>query len=98
MGAFVRSAFRFPRASSALGVQVKHSAFLKRRYWGRPLLPRHEMKRLRAARHPMTLCTPFKSLMGPMLVMAAIFSRLASMPRSETMNPERELGLHLFPK
>jgi hypothetical protein len=46
------------------------------------------MKRLRAARHPMTLCTPFKSLMGPMLVMAAIFSGLASMPRSETMNPE----------
>ena len=28
-----------------------------------------------------------KSLMGPMLVMAAIFSGLASMPRSETMNP-----------
>ena len=46
------------------------------------------MKRLRAARHPMTLCTPFKSLMGPMLVMAAIFSGLASMPRSETMNPQ----------
>jgi hypothetical protein len=36
------------------------------------------MKRLRAASHPMTLCTPFKSLMGPMLVMAAIFSGLAS--------------------
>jgi hypothetical protein len=35
----------------------------------------------------MTLCTPFKSLMGPMLVMAAIFSGLASMPCSETMNP-----------
>jgi hypothetical protein len=35
----------------------------------------------------MTLCTPFKSLMGPMLVMAVIFSGLASMPRSETMNP-----------
>jgi hypothetical protein len=45
------------------------------------------MKRLRAARHPMTLCTPFKSLIGPMLVMAAIFSGLASMLRSETMNP-----------
>ena len=29
MGALVRSAFRFPRASSASGVQVKHSAFLK---------------------------------------------------------------------
>jgi hypothetical protein len=36
----------------------------------------------------MTLCTPFKSLMGTMLVMAAIFSGLASMPRSETMNPK----------
>jgi hypothetical protein len=33
------------------------------------------------------LFCPFKSLIGPMLVMAAIFSRLASMPRSETMNP-----------
>jgi hypothetical protein len=48
MGAFVRSAFRFPRASSASGVQVKHSAFLKRRYRGRPLSLRREMKRLRA--------------------------------------------------
>jgi hypothetical protein len=36
----------------------------------------------------MTLCTPFKSLTGPMLVMAVIFSGLASMPRSETMNPK----------
>src|SRR5688572_23507425 len=87
MGALVRSAFRFPRAPLALGVQVKRSVFLKRRYRGRPLSPRREMKRLRATRHPMTLCTPFKSLMGPMLVMAAIFSGLASMPRSEMMNP-----------
>ena len=88
MGAFVRSAFKFLRASLASGVQVKHSVFLKRWYRGRPLSPRREMKRLSAARHPMTLCTPFKSLMGPMLVMAAIFSGLASIPRSETMNPK----------
>jgi hypothetical protein len=66
---------------------VKRSAFLKRWYKGNPFSPRREMKQLRAARHPMTLCTPFKSLIGPMLVMAAIFSGLASMPRSETMNP-----------
>jgi hypothetical protein len=46
------------------------------------------MKRLRAARHPMTLHTPFKSAMGLMLVTAAIFSGSASMPRSETMNPK----------
>jgi hypothetical protein len=87
MGALVRSAFKFPRASSASGVQVKRSAFLKRRYKGNSLSPRREMKRLRAARHPMTLYTPFKSLMGLMLVMATIFSGLASMPLSETMNP-----------
>ena len=36
----------------------------------------------------MTLCTPLRSLIGPMLVMAETFSRLASMPRSETMNPK----------
>jgi hypothetical protein len=59
---------------------VKRSAFLKRRYKGNPLSPRRKMKRLRAARHPITLCTPFKSLMGPMLVMATIFFGLASMP------------------
>jgi hypothetical protein len=82
----------FPRASSASGVQVKRSVFLKRRYRGRPLSLRHKMKRLRAARHPMTLCTPFKSLIGPMLVMAAIFSGLASMPRSETITPGACLG------
>jgi hypothetical protein len=66
---------------------VKRSAFLKRRYKGNPFLLRREMKRLRAARHPMTLCTPCKSLMGPMLMMATIFSGLALMPHSETMNP-----------
>jgi hypothetical protein len=65
---------------------VKRSIFLKRRYRGNPFSPRREMKRLRAARHPMTLCTPFKSSIGPMLVMTSIFSGLASMPRSETMN------------
>jgi hypothetical protein len=51
MGALVRRAFKFLRASSASGVQVKRSVFLKRRYRGRPLSPRREMKRLRATRH-----------------------------------------------
>jgi hypothetical protein len=32
--------------------------------------------------------------MGPMLVIAAIFSGLASMPRSETMNPKSPIFLH----
>jgi hypothetical protein len=51
MGAFERSAFKFPRASSASGVQVKRSVFLKRRYKGRPFSPRREMKRSRKASH-----------------------------------------------
>jgi hypothetical protein len=43
MGAFVRSAFKFPRASSASGVQVKRSAFLKRWYKGNPFSLRREL-------------------------------------------------------
>ena len=45
------------------------------------------MNRLRDARHPMILCTPFRLWIGPMLAMAETFSGLASIPRSETMNP-----------
>jgi hypothetical protein len=53
MGALVRSAFKFPRASSASGVQEKRSVFLKRRYKGRPLSSRREMKaaQIRKASH-----------------------------------------------
>ena len=36
----------------------------------------------------MTLCTPLRSRIGPMLVTAETFSGLASIPRSETMNPK----------
>jgi hypothetical protein len=46
------------------------------------------MKRLRDARHPMSFCNPFRFQIGAMLVMAEIFSGLASMPHSETMNPK----------
>ena len=61
------------------------------------------MKRLKAARHPITLCTPLRSQIGPMLVMAETFFGLASMPRSETMNlksmprgtPKTLLGVEL---
>ena len=45
------------------------------------------MNRLRAARHLATRCTPFMFWIGPILVMAEIFSELASMPCSETMKP-----------
>jgi hypothetical protein len=45
------------------------------------------MKQLSAAKHPVTRCTPFKFWIGLMLVIAEIFSGLASMPRSETIKP-----------
>jgi hypothetical protein len=67
MGALERSFLRFSRASSASGVQAKRSVFLKKRYRDRPFSPSREMKRFRAARHPMTRRTPLTSLMGPML-------------------------------
>ena len=54
----------------------------------------------------MTLYTPLRSQIGPMLVTAETFSGLASMPRSKTMNPKSMprgtpkthfLGLSLMP-
>ena len=45
------------------------------------------MNRLRAARQPVSLCTPLTLHMGPMLEMVGIFSGLASMPRLDTMYP-----------
>jgi hypothetical protein len=45
------------------------------------------MKRLSAAKHPVTHCTPFKSWIGPMLVITEIFSRLALMPYSKMIKP-----------
>jgi hypothetical protein len=65
MGAFVRSAFRFPRASSASGVQVKHSAFLNRRYRGRPLSPRREMKMAQSRKASRGPLYAFQVLDGP---------------------------------
>jgi hypothetical protein len=46
------------------------------------------MKWLRDARQPMSFCTPFRFWIGAILVMDVIFSRLASMPHSKTMNPK----------
>ena len=88
MGARVSDAFSLSRASWASGVHVKHSVFLKSRYRGKPFSPRREMNRLRDARHPMTLYTPFRSRIGPIRVMAETLSGLGSTPRWETMKPK----------
>src|SRR6185437_4623939 len=55
---------------------------------GKPFSPRREMNRMRDARHPMTLYTPFRSWIGPIRVMAETFSGLGSMPSWEIMKPK----------
>ena len=56
--------------------------------YSKPFSPRREMNRLRDARHPMTLCTPFRSRIDPIRVIAKTLSGLGSMPRWETMKPK----------
>ena len=60
----------------------------------KPFSPRCEMNRLRDARHPMTLCTPFRSRIGPIRVMAETFSGLGLMPHWETMCNTRFIKEH----
>jgi hypothetical protein len=52
-------------ASCASGVHVKWLDFFMSLYSGRLRSPSHAMKRLRAARQPVTRCTPFRFLIGP---------------------------------
>ena len=58
----------------------------------------YEMKRLREARHPISLWTPFRFVIGPRFSIAMILSGLASMPRLEA-NPKGALfGIELYPE
>jgi hypothetical protein len=45
------------------------------------------MKQLREVRHPMTHCTPLRSLIDLMLMMVAIFLEFPPIPRLETKKP-----------
>jgi hypothetical protein len=63
------------------------------RYRGRLHSLSRAMKWLRAARQPVTRYTPFKFWIGPMFVMAEIFSGLDSMPRSDMIKPRSMPGL-----
>jgi hypothetical protein len=60
IGALESRALSLSRAYWASGVKEKCSDFLRRWYRGRLFLLRHEMKRLRDARQPMSFCTPFR--------------------------------------
>jgi hypothetical protein len=74
-------------ASCASGVHIKWSDFFISLYNGRLRSPSRAMKRLKAVRQPVTRCRPFRFLIGPMSMMAEIFSGLASMPRSDMTKP-----------
>ena len=66
-------------------VHAKHSALFGSQYNGSAFSPSREMKRLSAARQPVTFCTPLMSQIGPIMVMAETFSGLALMPCWETI-------------
>jgi hypothetical protein len=70
--------------SCASGIHVKWSDFFISLYSGRLRSLSRAMKRLRAVRRPVTRCTPFRFLIGPVSIMAEILSGLASMPCSDT--------------
>jgi hypothetical protein len=74
-------------ASCASGVHVKWSDFFMSLYSGRLRSSSRAMKWLRAARQPVTRCTPFRFLIGPMSMMAEIFLGFASMSHSDTIKP-----------
>jgi hypothetical protein len=53
----------------------------------KPFSPSLDMNLLRAAIHPVSLCTFFCDRAASILMIASIFSRLASIPRWLTINP-----------
>ena len=70
--------------ASASWVQVNLSAFLSGWYNGKAFSPSRLMKRLREARQPANFWMSHSRVGRFMLLMAAILSGLASIPRSET--------------
>jgi hypothetical protein len=74
-------------ASCDSGVHMKWSDFFISLYSGSLHSLSCAMERLRATRQPVTRCTPFRFLIGPMSMMAEILSGLASTPRFDTTKP-----------
>ena len=86
-GGVERKAFSSSSALCASSVHLNVSSFLRSLKNGRPRSPSHEMNLPSAAMQPVSFCTCFWEVSGCMLVMAVIFSGLASMPRLLTMKP-----------
>ena len=81
IGGFVRNNLSCLKAVSASSDQEKRSEALSSLKNGSPFSPRHDIKRLRVAMHPMSFCISFTQVGRFILVMAETLSGLGSMPR-----------------
>ena len=85
IGGFVKNNLSCSKAILASSDQEKHSEALSSLKNGRPFLLRRDIKRLRAAMHPMRFCISFMQVGCFILVMEETLSGLGSMPRVLTM-------------
>ena len=85
IGGFVRNNLSCSKAVSASSNQEKHSEALSNLKNDSPFSLRHDIKRLRAAMHPVSFCISFTQVGRFMLVMAETLLGLGSMPRALTM-------------
>ena len=82
---FVRNNLSYSKAVSASSDQEKRSEALSSLKNDSPFSPRRDIKRLRAAMHPMSLCISFMQVGCFILVMAKTLSGLGLVPRALTM-------------
>ena len=85
IGGFVKNNTSCSKAISASFDQEKHSEALRSLKNGSPFLPRHDIKRLRAAMQPVSFYISLMNIGRFMLVMAETLSGLGSMPRALTL-------------
>ena len=85
IGGFVKNNLSCSKAVLASSDQVKRSEALSSLKNGSPFSSRHDIKRLRAAMHPVSFYISFTQVGCFILVMAETLSGLGSIPRALTM-------------
>mgnify|MGYP005829674527 CR=1 FL=1 len=90
-GLVAKSAFISSSLAVAASVHSKCSVRRRRRYKGSAFSPKREIKRLKAATHPVSFWICLRSVGIANCDRARIFARLASIPLLETMKPSNFL-------
>ena len=85
IGGFVKNDLSCSKAVLASSDQEKHSETLSSLKNGSPFSPRRDIKRLRAAMHPVSFCISFTHVGHFILVMAETLSGLGLIPRALMM-------------